>query len=121
MAESGLENMLQVAFSGVPNMLSGKNFPHNKRALRLLTDEFLRGVIIDMNDSESYSDLMQILDERAIQSRTTRLWVDNIIKPVFIMMMFVRSEREADWPLHLWAVQKMIPYFFASGHFNYAR
>ena len=27
MAESGLENILQAAFSGVPKMLSGKNFP----------------------------------------------------------------------------------------------
>ena len=62
-----------------------------------------------MNDSESYYDIMQILHKRAIQSRTTRLWVDNIIKPVFIVMMFVRSEREADWPLHLWSAHKMIP------------
>ena len=102
-------------------MLSENNFPQNIRALRLLNEELLRGVIIDMNDSESYSDLMQILDERAIQSRTTRLWVDTIIKPVFMMMMFIRSERVADWPMHLWSVQKMIPYFFTAGHFNYAR
>ena len=36
-------------------------------------------------------------------------------------MMFVRAEREGDWPLHLCAVQKTLPYFFAAGHFNYAR
>ena len=34
---------------------------------------------------------------------------------------FVRAEREADWPLHLWAVKEMPPYFFAAGHCNYAR
>ena len=28
---------------------------------------------------------------------------------------------EGDWPLHMWAVQMMIPYFFAAGHANYAR
>ena len=121
MVESGRDNILQAAFSGVPNMLYGNYFLQNIRVLRLLTEKLLRGVIIDMNDSESYSDLMQILDEWAIQSSTTRFWVYNIIEPVFIMMMFVRSEREADWPLHLWSVQKMIPYFFAAGHFNYAR
>ena len=65
MAESGLYNILQAAFSGVPKMLSGNNFPQNIRT----------------------HDLMQILDKRAIQSRITRLWVDNIIKPVFIMMI----------------------------------
>ena len=37
------------------------------------------------------------------------------------MMAFIRAEREGDWPLHLFAVHKMLPYFFASGHVNYAR
>ena len=37
------------------------------------------------------------------------------------MMKFVRAEREGDWPLHLWAVEDMLPYFFASSHVNYAR
>ena len=30
------------------------------------------------------------------------------------MMKFVRAEREGDWPLHLCAVEEMLPYFFAS-------
>ena len=37
------------------------------------------------------------------------------------MMMYVRAEREADWPLHLEAVERMLPYFFAAGHHKYAR
>ena len=56
---------------------------------------------------------------RSPESRTTKTWVTNLIKPVLIMMQFVRAEREGDWSLHLAAT--MIPYFFASGHFNYAR
>ena len=36
-------------------------------------------------------------------------------------MMFVRAEREGDWPLHLCALQKTLPYFFAAGQFNYRR
>ena len=35
--------------------------------------------------------------------------------------MFVRSEREGDWPLHLATYKQMLPYFFAAGHVNYAR
>jgi hypothetical protein len=35
-------------------------------------------------------------------------------------MTFVRAEREGDWPLHLWAVDKIIPYFLASAHIHYA-
>ena len=44
-----------------------------------------------------------------------------MIKAVFIMMMYIRAEREGDWGLHLVAVKAMIPYFFSAGHFNYAR
>jgi len=57
----------------------------------------------------------------ASKSQTTSAWVVNLIKPVLIMMQFVRAEREGDWPLHLAAVTAMMPYFFAISHFNYAR
>lgn len=36
-------------------------------------------------------------------------------------MLYVRAEREGDWPLHLEAVKLMMPYFFELGHVNYAR
>ena len=58
---------------------------------------------------------------RASSSRTAKHWVDNLIKPVLIMMIFFRAEREADWSIHLWAVAAMQPYFFVTAHFNYAR
>ena len=35
-------------------------------------------------------------------------------------MLYTRAEREGDWPLHLEAVKQMMPYFYASGHVNYA-
>jgi len=99
-------------------MLSGKKYPQNIRALRLLTEELLRGTIVHMNSHDS---LMKVLDNKSQESRTTKLWVENLIKPVMLVMMFVRAEREADWPLHLFCVKEMLPYFFAAGHFNYAR
>ena len=37
------------------------------------------------------------------------------------MVLFVRAEREADWPLHLWAVKEIIPYVFAAVHVRYVR
>ena len=48
-------------------MLSGKNFPQNMRAFRLVVEELLRDII------------------------------PTITKPVLIMMLFVGAEREADW------------------------
>ena len=64
---------------------------------------------------------MNTLESNEAKSSTTKLWVENPMKPVFIMMMFVRAERESDWPLHLWTVTEMLPCFFAAGHQNYAR
>ena len=37
------------------------------------------------------------------------------------MMAFTKAEREGDWLLHLRTFRKMLPYFFAAGHVNYAR
>ena len=63
---------------------------------------------------------MSILEKEATKSSTAKVWVQNIIIPVLIMMIYVRAEREAEWSLHLWAMRQMIPYFFAGGHVNYA-
>ena len=92
MADTGLETILQVAFGGVASMLSGKKYPQNIRALRLLTEELLRGTIVHM---DSHDSLMKVLDNKSQESRTTKLWVENLIKPVMLMMMFVRAERES--------------------------
>ena len=56
-----------------------------------------------------------------IYSRTAKLWVNIVITSVFIMILYIRAEREGDWPLHLEAVKQMMPYLYASGHANYAR
>ena len=37
------------------------------------------------------------------------------------MMLFVRAEREGDFLLHLHACEKMLIFFFTTGHVNYAR
>ena len=36
-------------------------------------------------------------------------------------MLFIRAERQGEFPLHLYACKKMLPYFFAAGNINYAR
>jgi hypothetical protein len=43
-----------------------------------------------------------------------------LLKPMFIIKKFVRAEREADLFLHHEAFREIIPYFFATGHVNYA-
>ena len=120
MENSGLSDILSDVFGGVSKMLTGKKFPQNVRALRMLAEEVLRR-IFEEHRLESKQDLMKVLEDRASRSKTVKLWVDMLIKPIFIIMLFVRSEREGDWLLHLQTFRKMIPYFFAAGHYHYAR
>ena len=120
MAGSGLSEILSSTFAGVSKMLTGKKFPQNVRAMRLVSEELLRN-IINRGDVMSMEDLLAHLDAAARKSKTSKLWVDWFIKPVFLMMLYIRTEWESDWPLHLVAVKRILPYFFASGHVNYAR
>ena len=99
-------------------MLLGKNFPQNTRALRIVVEEILNPLV---KESTSFDNLMDLLKDKSQQSRTAKLWVECLIKPVFLMMMFVKAEREANWLLHLECVERILPYFFAAGHVNYAR
>ena len=120
MDNSGLTELLSGQFAGVQKMLSGKKFPENVRALQMLAEELLRPVFLS-HDIQTMKDLMDILDGFSQRSKTTQLWVDCIIRPVLVMMKFIRAERESDWPLHIKAVEEMMPLFFAAGHHNYAR
>jgi hypothetical protein len=120
MRGSGLEEILKSTFAGVPKLLTGKKFPQNVRALRIVTEELLKP-ILDNQGLHSTKELKKYLASKSNKSNTTKLWVDCLIKPVLIMLEFVRAEREGDWPLHLHAVEEMLPYFFASSHVNYAR
>ena len=122
MAESGLKEVLASSFGSVDKMLQGKKYPQNVRALRLLTEELLRSVLKKEGPHlTSMDDLDKVLDGLSAQSRTTRLWVDNVIRPTFLMMMFCRASHEGDWPLHVKIAESMVPYMFAAHKYNYAR
>ena len=84
----------------------------------MVAQELLRGSIDDMIKFDDITAFLQTLRE---QNLTIKLWLDNLIRTVFYMMLFVRAEREDDWPLRLYVVSMMIPYFFAAGHQNYTR
>ena len=93
MSNTGLTEIMQTTFGGVPKMLSGEKFPQNVRALRMVVEELLRYIV---TGTDTYDQLVAILDDKASQSRTAKLWVDNLMKPVLLMMVFVRAEWEAD-------------------------
>ena len=118
MVDNRFENVIKSAFGRVAYMFGGTKFPQYFSSLRLVTEEVLHQ---DSAQTKSQEELMNILESNAAKSSTTNLWVGNLMKPVFIMMVFVRAERKGDWPLHLRAVTEMLAYFFARGHQNYAR
>ena len=68
-----------------------------------------------------HSQLMNTLEKTSKSSRTTKLWVDILIKLLVLCLLLIRAKQEGDWEFHLEAVKKMIPLFFAAGHVNYPR
>ena len=120
MAGSGMTEILSEAFARVLKMLTGKKYPDNVRALRMLVEEIIRPLFQTQNLG-CMADLLRALDDAASHSRTAKLWVNCLIKPVFTIMKYIRAEREADWCLHLACVREMMPLFFAASHCNYAR
>ena len=101
-------------------MLIGKKFPMCMRALRMVVEVVLQPILNELT-VQCYDTFIASLEERAQKSRTCRLWLDCLIKPVLLMMTYIRAEREGDWLLHVYCVKAMMPYFFAAGHQNYAR
>ena len=114
---SGLAQLMMSSFAGVEKMLTGKKFPMNIRALRFVVAELLHS---HMEGMLKYHDLSKFLDVSA-KSNLAEHWVCNLIKPVLLMMLYVRAEREGEFALHLDACKRMLPYFLAASHWNYAR
>ena len=119
MKDLRLEPILASVFGGVKKMLLGKNFPNNIRAFFLLTEELLRDTSMDSINSTNH--LIHVLEETHSESKTALTWIRNFLKPVFLIMQFIRAEKEGEWLLHLATVREMIPYFFSAWHHHYAR
>ena len=73
MADTGIVEILSVAFGGVLKMLSGKKFPQNVRALRMLVEELLPP-LFGKNSFHSMDDLLQDVDAISVDSKTSQLW-----------------------------------------------
>ena len=118
MKNSGLLSWLKSAFGGAEKMLIGKKFPMNIRALHFAMLELLRDHVGDM---KSFQDLADFLDACSSKSMLSKHWVDNLIRPIMLIMIYVRSELAGDFSFQLHACYKMMSYFFAAGHVNYTR
>jgi hypothetical protein len=91
MAESGIVDILSVTFGSVLNMLIVKKYPQNVQALTMLVEELLWPLFVK-NDLESIADLQHALNQVSKKSRTTKLWEDCVIRPVFTILKYTRTE-----------------------------
>ena len=90
-------------------MLISKKFPMNIRALRFVVLELLQGLVEDMCE---YRNLLDFLERISAKSRLADNWVKNLINPVLLILLYVKAEREGEFPIHLHACKEMLPYFF---------
>ena len=51
MADTGMSDVMECAFGGVPRMLTGKRFSQNFRALRMVVEELLRSMVLESIDT----------------------------------------------------------------------
>ena len=111
------EELIKSAYKGTPNMLNGKSWPRAMRGLRMVVTALLERFLNEQITVES----LQAKLEETRQTQMGRLWIDCLIIPVWVAQLYIRAEREANWPLHMFCVKRMIPYFFAAGLLNYAK
>ena len=60
---TGVNEILDKAFGGIPKMLTGKRYLQNLRALRMLMEELPRPLSKDGNIT-SHSQLVKVLEEK---------------------------------------------------------
>ena len=74
MTESGLFDVLSevYVFGGIPKMQSGKKFPQNVHALRMMAEEVICSLFMN-HHFRTADDMMKALDQIATDSRTVKL------------------------------------------------
>lgn len=118
MQGTGLETILNSAYGGVTNMLNGKAWPKAMRGLRMVVVVLLEEIV---HTGHTTLDDIYIALENACEKPNAKLWVDCLVTPVIIAHLFIRAERTGDWRLHLYCLRNMVCYFWAAGHWQYAK
>lgn len=90
----------------------------------ILSKNFTNLTLEEIKNVEILQDFMSIVEchIKNIESRgkTATLWVQYFFL-VYLLRSFISAERSGNWYAHLECVEKMIPFFHSSGHFQYAK
>lgn len=149
MSGSGLEELWATIYAGnsIPHLINGHAYSRALRA-HLLTQSALTQLLLKKENTLDYyeNDLKelyspnneiqnikdhpvlnsllngfeQILEKVENSNRTAKLWCQ-YWKQVEILKMTIKADRTADWDLHLYSANCMLPYFHAAGHLPYAK
>ena len=118
MKASGVEIIISAAFAGITSTVNRKAWTNALRAYRFITDTLLQNFF--SNGAKPYEKLSVYL-ETAREHPTGRLWVDCLVKPAPLLLMFLCREWNGDFLLQQHCLKAMLPYLFAAGHHNYDR
>ena len=118
MKGSSVDIFISAAFGGLAGIISGKSWNNALRAYRLITAMLLHTFYT--SGAKTYQELSDYR-ETMRHHPTGRRWVDCLIKPTLLALMFHRGERNGDFLRQQYCLKQMLPYFFAAGHQNYAR
>ncbi len=86
--DTGIEDIIDVAFSGRSKIMSGKKFPDCIKAFSMVTEE-VRHPVFELPENlcpKSMSQLLQYLDQLSTNSRTTKLWRSTFLLQVITIM-----------------------------------
>ena len=115
---SGIEVLIAATFGGLTGIMNGKSWVRSMRAFRMTCEAILSDFF--SSGSKTREELQDYL-ETARNHPTGMHWVDNFIWPTLLIHHLLHAEREGDLSLQLMAIDGLLPYVFASGHFHYAR
>lgn len=82
-------------------------------------EDFLK--LLDLVSSDRYCTVLSsFIAVRKEKNPNLEYWWQ-YMEMVCILLLFVRAQREGMWDLHLYAFQKMLPFFHRYDHTNYAQ
>ncbi|KYN02784.1 hypothetical protein ALC62_06362 [Cyphomyrmex costatus] len=92
--------------------------------MSIILDDIDRSRILTAESNTFFKAVAEKFEKQLIQLEkngpTAKLWIQ-YLRMVTLVKQFVEAERMGNWELHLATIQKMLPFFHASGHFNYAK
>ena len=118
MTNSGLLPWLKSAFGGVEKMITGKKSPHERKRAQIWNVGASKKPRERNGNFEDFDIFLESCSSKSVLSKQC---IVNFIRPVMLMLIYIRAIRERDFALQMYTSHKMMPYFFAASQRNYVQ